>query len=55
MQGDKLVRTGAHLYDELKRLKKENARLKEERDLLKNRIPSNPAPYAKKQFALTLA
>jgi transposase len=24
-----------HLYDELKRLKKENARLKEERDILK--------------------
>ena len=28
-------RTDEHLYDELKRLKKENARLKEERDLLK--------------------
>lgn len=26
-----------HLYDELKRLKKENARLKEERAILKNR------------------
>ena len=25
----------AHLYDELKRLRKENARLKEERDILK--------------------
>ena len=28
-------RTDQHLYDELKQLKKENARLKEERDLLK--------------------
>ncbi len=28
-------RTDEHLYDELKRLKKENARLKEERDILK--------------------
>ncbi|MDP3007961.1 MAG: transposase [Methylococcales bacterium] len=32
---DKAVRTDEHLYDELKRLKKENARLKEERDILK--------------------
>ena len=32
---DKAVRTDDHLYDELKRLKKENARLTEERDLLK--------------------
>ena len=31
----KVVRTNEHLYDELKRLKKENARLTEERDLLK--------------------
>ena len=31
----KVVRTDEHLYDELKRLKKENARLTEERDLLK--------------------
>lgn len=30
-----LVRTDDHLYDELKRLKKEVARLTEERDLLK--------------------
>ena len=30
------IRTDEHLYDELKRLKKENARLKEERDILKN-------------------
>lgn len=32
---DKVVRTDEHLYDELKRLKKEVARLTEERDLLK--------------------
>jgi transposase len=32
---NKVVRTDDHLYDELKRLKKENARLTEERDLLK--------------------
>ena len=32
---EKPVRTDDHLYDELKRLKKENARLTEERDLLK--------------------
>jgi len=31
----KTVRTDGHLYEELKRLKKENARLIEERDLLK--------------------
>ena len=31
----KAVRTDEHLYDELKRLKKEIARLTEERDLLK--------------------
>ena len=30
---DKPVRTDEHLYDELKRLKKENGRLTEERDL----------------------
>ena len=34
-QSDKAVRTDEHLYDELKRLKKEVARLTEERDLLK--------------------
>ena len=34
-QSDKVVRTDEHLYDELKRLKKEVARLTEERDLLK--------------------
>lgn len=32
---DKRARTDEHLYDELKRLKKEVARLTEERDLLK--------------------
>jgi len=32
---DKAVRTDEHLYDELKRLKKEVTRLTEERDLLK--------------------
>jgi transposase len=32
---DKPMRTDEHLYDELKRLKKEVARLTEERDLLK--------------------
>lgn len=34
-EGDKTIRTDDHLYEELKRLKKENARLTEERDLLK--------------------
>jgi transposase len=32
---NKALRTDEHLYDELKRLKKEIARLTEERDLLK--------------------
>ncbi|POZ53018.1 transposase [Methylovulum psychrotolerans] len=35
MAPGKTVRTDDHLYEELKRLKKENARLIEERDLLK--------------------
>ena len=35
LEEGKAVRTDSHLYDELKRLKKENARLKEERDILK--------------------
>jgi transposase len=35
LETDKSVRTDDHLYEELKRLKKENARLMEERDLLK--------------------
>ncbi len=30
-----VTRTDEHLYDELKQLKKDNARLKEERDILK--------------------
>jgi len=51
---DKTARTDQHLYDELKRLKKEVARLTEECDLLKNRLPCVPTPYAKKQVALTL-
>jgi transposase len=34
-EADKSERTDEHLYDELKRLKKEVARLTEERDLLK--------------------
>ncbi len=34
-ESDKAIRTDEHLYDELKRLKKEVARLTEERDLLK--------------------
>jgi transposase len=34
-KADKAVRTDEHLYDELKRLKKEVMRLTEERDLLK--------------------
>ncbi len=54
VEQDKTVRTDEHLYEELKRLKKENARLIEERDLLKNRLLGNPPPYAKKQFAFTL-
>lgn len=33
-----------HLYDELKELRKENKRLKEERDILKNRPLFSPAP-----------
>ncbi|MFZ2170845.1 MAG: transposase [Methylococcaceae bacterium] len=39
------VRTDEHLYEELKRLKKENARLIEERDLLKKAA----AYFAKEQ------
>lgn len=35
LETNKSVRTDDHLYEELKRLKKENARLLEERDLLK--------------------
>ena len=53
-ESDKNARTDGHLYEELKRLKKEVARLTEERDLLKNRLPGAPAPYAKKQVAPTL-
>jgi len=42
---DKAVRIDDHLYEELKRLKKENARLTEERDLLKKAA----AYFAKEQ------
>ena len=42
---DKAVRTDDHLYEELKCLKKENARLTEERDLLKKAA----AYFAKEQ------
>jgi transposase len=41
---NKAVRTDEHLYDELKRLKKEIVRLTEERDLLKKQrrtLPGN--------------
>jgi transposase len=41
----KAIRTDDHLYEELKRLKKENARLIEERDLLKKAA----AYFAKEQ------
>ncbi|MCX4025320.1 transposase [Spartinivicinus marinus] len=34
-QGNKTAKNEEHLYDELKRLRKENARLKEERAILK--------------------
>jgi transposase len=42
---DKAVRTDEHLYDELKRLKKENARLTEERDLLKRQRRTLPEKH----------
>ena len=42
---EKAVRTDDHLYEELKQLKKENARLIEERDLLKKAA----AYFAKEQ------
>jgi transposase len=37
-------RTDEHIYDEVKRLKKELARVTQERDLLKNRLPGQPCP-----------
>jgi transposase len=43
---NKAVRTDDHLYEELKRLKKDNARLTEERDLLKKAA----AYFAKEQW-----
>jgi transposase len=45
VENAKTVRTDDHLYEELKRLKKENARLIEERDLLKKAA----AYFAKEQ------
>jgi transposase len=45
VEQDKSVRSDEHLYEELKRLKKENARLIEERDLLKKAA----AYFAKEQ------
>ena len=44
-ENDKTARTDEHLYDELKRLKKEVARLTEERDLLKNCLHRNPLAH----------
>lgn len=44
-KADKPVRTDEHLYDELKRLRKEVTRLTEERDLLKKAA----AYFAKEQ------
>jgi len=41
-------------HGELQKLRKENQQLRMEREILKNRLPGNPPPYAKKQFALTL-
>jgi len=45
LESNKTVRTDDHLHEELKRLKKENARLIEERDLLKKAA----AYFAKEQ------
>jgi transposase len=42
-------------HDELVRLRKENDQLRMEREILKNRLPGTPVPYAKKQVARTLA
>lgn len=39
-------------HDELVRLRKENDQLRMEREILKNRLPGTPVPYAKKQVAL---
>ena len=44
-ENDKSIRTDEHLYEELKRLKKEIAQLTEERDLLKKAA----AYFAKEQ------
>ena len=45
LESNKTVRTDDHLHEELKRLRKENARLIEERDLLKKAA----AYFAKEQ------
>jgi len=45
LESNKTVRTDDHLHEELKRLKKENARLIEERDRLKKAA----AYFAKQQ------
>lgn len=47
----KVIRTDEHLYDELKRLKKEVAQLTEERNLLKSCLPGPPVPFWKLSMA----
>ncbi|WP_083781439.1 hypothetical protein [Nitrosococcus watsonii] len=45
-----------HLYDELKRLRKENARLKEERDILKTVIVAvNTLPNSTRRLSAIMA
>jgi transposase len=50
---DKPARTDEHLYDELKRLRKENARLTEERDLWTRRQRTLPEQHGKKRAGVT--
>ena len=50
----KSTRLNLDNHAELKRLRKENEQLRMEREILINRLPGNPAPYAKKQYALKL-
>ncbi len=45
-KADKSVRTDEHMYDELKRLKKENVRLREERDLWTRRQRTLPEKHS---------
>jgi transposase len=47
METAKAIRTDDHLYEELKRLKKENARLIEERDLIKRQQRTLPRSNGK--------